>query len=466
MHSSTIQFHSRRPPGKLARLGGMMRTHRRAILALQWLVVLAYAFLLIAPVFEPLPDETARVWNNLTVLAQFAFWGLWWPFVLLSMVAMGRVWCGVLCPEGALTEFASRWSLNRPIPRWLRWGGWPFVAFALTTIYGQLVSVYQYPQAVLLVLGGSTVGAVVIGLLYAREKRVWCRYMCPVNGVFGLLAKLAPVHFKADEAAWHASMGHGRVAAVNCAPLLPLRGLDSASDCHSCGRCSGHRDAIQLEARSPNAEILQRGQRDGSLWQSILLIFGMVGLAMGAFEWSASPWLIASKQAIAEWLVNRDIYWPLESNAPWWLLTHYPDNNDVFSWLDGALLLAYMLGSMLLVGGALAGLLAQASRVLRAGMKGFNHLALALVPLAGVGVFLGLSATTVSLLKGEQLSVSWVSPTRAVLLIAATLWSLYLAWQVAGQHTPSTARRSVAWLTVLAACLMVDGGWSLWFWVW
>ena len=117
----------------------------------------------------------------------------------------------------------------------MRWGGWPFVAFALTTVYGQLVSVYQYPLAVLAVLGGSTVAAMIVGYLYGRNKRVWCKYLCPVNGVFNLLAKLAPWHFKVDEEWRHPVI---RIEPISCAPLVPLRHMKGAGDCHVCGRCS------------------------------------------------------------------------------------------------------------------------------------------------------------------------------------------------------------------------------------
>jgi len=221
-----------------ASYGEWLRRHARIVRTLQWVIVLAYAALVIVPAFLPLPADSARAFDSLTIFAQWAFWGVWWPLVILSMFVAGRTWCGVLCPEGTLTEAASRVGLHRAPPRWLRWSGWPFVAFALTTFFGQLVSVYQYPKAVLLVLGGSTVAAIAVGLVFGREKRVWCRYLCPVNGVFGLLARMAPVHFAVDRGRWNANAGHIAIHPVNCAPMVRIKRMTGASECHMCGRCS------------------------------------------------------------------------------------------------------------------------------------------------------------------------------------------------------------------------------------
>lgn len=448
----------------LQRLGDGMRRHAPLIRAVQWLVVLIYGLLLLLPALLPLPDSQARILDNLTLLAQFLFWGVWWPFVLLSIVLFGRLWCGVLCPEGSLSEWASRYGKGLGVPRWLRWGGWPTLAFCLTTLYGQLISVYDYAQAALLILGGSTVAAVIVGLLFARGKRVWCRYLCPVSGVFALLARLAPVHFQVDEQRWLENPAP-RLPPPNCAPLLDIRRMQGASDCHACGRCSGQRGAVQLIARSSNQEILQSSARTLSVWDARLLLFGVIGLAMGGFQWTVSPWFVALKQQLAAWLIEQDLLWPLQDNAPWWVLTHYPQLNDSFSWLDGFSIVAYLGLSSLLLGTALLILLRLTARL--AGNPAlYSPLALTLTPLGGAGLFLGLSATTVKLLRYEGLLLEWVQPTRALLLMAAMAWSLVLGWKVLGREGVSLSRRMAGSGCLLLANGLVGYGWWLQFWGW
>lgn len=448
----------------LQRLGDGMRRHARVIRALQWLVVLFYAVLLLIPAMLPLPDSQARILDNLTLLAQFLFWGIWWPFVLLSIVLFGRLWCGVLCPEGSLSEWASQHGKGLRVPRWLRWGGWPTLAFCLTTLYGQLISVYDYAQAALLILGGSTVAAVLVGFLFARGKRIWCRYLCPVSGVFGLLARLAPVHFRVDEQRWLENSA-ARLPPPNCAPLLDLRRMRGASDCHACGRCSGQRGAVQLIARSSNQEIVQASAHNLSPWDARLLLFGVIGLAMGAFQWTLSPWFITLKQSLAQWLVEHDQLWALADNAPWWLLTHYPQLNDSFSWLDGFSIVAYLGLSSLLLGGALVLILRMAARL--AGDRTlYWPLALTLTPLGGAGLFLGLSATTVKLLRYEGLILDWVQPARAAWLLAAMAWSLLLGWQRLNSAGLPMQRQLAASACLLLAVGMIGVGWWLQFWGW
>ncbi|MGB3423618.1 MAG: 4Fe-4S binding protein [Castellaniella sp.] len=462
----------------VAHAGDFLRDHQRAIRGIQWAIVVFYVALLAIPAAMPLPDRTASVFNNLTIVAQFAFWGVWWPFVLLSIPLFGRAWCGLFCPEGALTEWASRHGRGRAIPRWMRWGGWPFVAFSLTTIYGQLVSVYQYPWAVAAVLGGSTVAAMIVGWLYGRDKRVWCKYLCPVNGVFNLLGKLAPWHYRVDAAAWRAPVR--RTESINCAPLLPLRNMQGAAECHMCGRCSDYRGAITLTPRSPEAEIVHVA--DGSGWQTALIVFGLMGLAVGAFLWSASPWFVSIKQAAATWLVGRDIFWPLADNAPWFILTHYPEVNDSFSWLDGAVILLFIGGAAVIVGGAVFCGLWLADRVLpaaqapgvrdadghllRSRLAGVHKLAQGLIPAAGVGVFLGLSATTLTLLQHEGVPTGWANAARFTLLTLALAWSLRFEWRLAGLRTQGLVRRLGAVALVAAGLLPFCWAWVLFFVRW
>ncbi len=446
-----------------ASLGEALRRRRKATAAVQWAVVAVYLVLVTVPAFLPVPAGEARLLDNLTLFAQFIFWGIWWPFVLLATMGLGRAWCGLLCPEGTLTEAASRHGLGRPVPRWLKWGGWPFVAFVLTTVYGQLVSVYEYPKAALLVLGGSTVAAVAVGLVYGRDKRVWCRHLCPVSGVFALLSRLSAFHFKVDRNHWRAAPRPAQP--VNCAPLLDLRRMQGASQCHMCGRCSGHRNAIRLAPRLPGREVTSPGDRSLA-WDARLLVFGLIGAAAGAFQWSASPWFVQAKLAVATWLVERDSFLLLQDDAPWWLLTHYPEANDVFTWLDGLAIVAYIGTAALLLGLWATAWLALAARLAgRRDATARHRLALGLTPIGGFGAFLGLSALTATLLGAEGIALPWVTQARGLLLVAAAGWSLALGHRVLAVLAPGKSR-ALPLLAYGIAVLGLVSPWIALFFVW
>jgi polyferredoxin len=452
MSTHTLHFQPRQvreQRTRLARLGDMMARHRGRIALLQWAIVGLYFVLVAVPAFLPMPPEDARMFNSLTRFAQFAFWGIWWPFVIASMLLVGRFWCGVMCPEGALTEFAGRPGKGRPIPRWMRWPGWPLVGFLGTTLYGQLISVYEYPGPVLVILGGSTVAAVAVGIVYGRGKRVWCRYLCPVTGVFALLARLAPLHFKVDRAAW--DMQPANTPAVDCPPLLNVSALASASQCHACGRCSGHRDAVALRWRWPGSEIVRSQSGDVGRYEALLLCYGMLGFALGAFQWTMAPGFVRAKQWVATWLVEHDIFWPLADNAPWWVLTHYPQASDVFSWLDGAGIVAWLVASALLVGGCAHLATVLAARLARADWK---VLALGLVPMAAANLFLGLSMLTLTQLRSEGIEFGWLPQARAALLLLAWLAGIALGM---GQ----LRRMDVRGLRAAAAAVLLAGAAAL-----
>jgi hypothetical protein len=330
-----------------------------------------------------------------------------------------------------------------------------------------MISVYQYPKPALVILGGSTVAAVIIGYLYGRKKRVWCRYLCPVSGVFGLLSKLAPVHFHVDREiwnAWHKPKG-AQVTPLNCAPLVPIRNMNGGSLCHMCGRCSGFRGAITLARRSPNHEIVHIAGKEPKPVETNLIVFGLLGLAAGAFHWPASGVYVAVKQSAAEWLVDHDTMWPLEPLAPWWLLTNFPDRNDVMTLLDGVVLLGYIAAFAIVIGGLVSLCLIAATRLVGDWSAArFHHLAQSLIPVAGCGVFLGLSSLTVSMLRSEGLALDFVGPLRAALLIGASAWSLWLGWRVAASYAPGLISLIASMLPLALAVLLSGASWATLFW--
>jgi hypothetical protein len=157
----------------------------------------------------------------------------------------------------------------------------------------------------------------------------------------------------------------------------------------------------------------------------------------------------------------------LRTNAPWYLLAHYPDGNKMFSWLHGGLGIAYIIGTALVYGTSLLAVLALGARMLgpwRASR--LHHLAQALIPLAGTGMFLGSSVATLTILYAEHIEVPWVGHVRLLMLIFANLWSAWLAVRVVRRHSTKPLIQTSALLCFTAALAIADSAWWLLFWHW
>ncbi len=390
-----------------------------------------FALLILVPTFLPFPAEDARILNNFTLFARFLIWGLWFPLVLLSVIFFGRLWCGLLCPHGALSEYASKKGLNRPIPKWLRWGGVPILSFIFITILGQLVGVREYPMAALEVLGGTMVIAVIVGFLYADGKRPFCRYLCPMGPLLGIFSRLGAVSFEKD-------VRDGRGYA--CPTFINTAKKVSSSNCIACFKCvnSGIPGSLHLRIRRPGLEIEEIKKREPNLWEVVFLI-SAAGLALSAFHWQVNPLYIQYKQAIGRFLLNLGLGNLIGWGGPWWIMVNYPETGDVFNLVDFISVISFML--VIMAGTAIILLLLTTLSALILKNKDplivtITRLGYLYAPVALVSLVIGLGLIlfqSLSIFGGTfGLSKVAIQMIQGIFFAGGGIWSLYLAIRLQG----------------------------------
>jgi hypothetical protein len=182
-------------------------------------------------------------------------WLLWWPLIPLTFLLAGRFWCAI-CPFGTAGDWARKFlGLNRPVPRVIRTHGlwiinglfliiaWYDVVFGLTT------SVSATAWLLVLVLAAT------VGMSLAYEKRAWCRYMCPLGGLFGNYSQTAAVELRGTPEICgscrdlHCYKGHADVP--GCPLFISLNNLESNRTCNFCGECvkSCQKESPRIVAR-------------------------------------------------------------------------------------------------------------------------------------------------------------------------------------------------------------------------
>ncbi|MBI2362489.1 MAG: 4Fe-4S binding protein [Elusimicrobia bacterium] len=209
-------------------------------------------------------------------------WALWWPAMALLVLAGSRSWC-LACPPGALAEWAGdAVRPRRAFPARLRTLWLPAVLLVAPAWVYDAWDVAGSGRRTAALLAVFTLGAVLMGLRYAG--RSFCRYVCPVGalaGVLGLLGSLAIVARSAGLCAAHrpkTCLGGGRGR-----PGCPMHEVPYAMDrpihCHLCLACARAcaPDNLGLVARAPGWA-LRHGR--GARWDEAGFALVVCGVAL------------------------------------------------------------------------------------------------------------------------------------------------------------------------------------------
>ncbi|HET7307487.1 MAG TPA: 4Fe-4S binding protein [Gammaproteobacteria bacterium] len=453
------------PQGSWARtVESFVVRHRDKLAWIHVGMFIGFMGLLIVPLLLPLPGDQATIFNNFTRFANYLIWGLWFPLVFVSVIFAGRLWCGVLCPLGAASEWANGIGLKRPVPRWVRWRGTPIVSFMFITILGQTVGVRDYATAIAEVFGFTFVGAILLGLMYGqgKNKRAWCRHMCPIGLMLGVFSRLGAVQF------WPKRKRPGGDAYANkgvCPTMIDINRKEESRHCIQCFRCvhPGKRGGLKLLFRRPGDEVARIRNHNPNAAE-IWFLFLATGVSLGGFLWLVMPQYQALRQMVGIWAINHGWYW-IGTSGPAWLMSVHPAAREVFTWLDFFMIVGVMLGCAVVLTAVLTICTSISARI--AGWLGadgtpqqrFVELAYQYMPVAMVSLVIGLGGDLFQSFELAGMSAAMVAAIKALLFAGSLAWSIGLGHRLAGGQGLAGARRWAALAPCVIGSLMIGVAW-------
>lgn len=427
--------------------------HRDKLVWLHAAMFLLFLAVIAVPLFLPDPPETATRWTHYTMFANWLLWGVWFPLVFLSVIFTGRSWCGIFCPMGAATEWTNKVGLQWRIPGWMRWEGTPAVSFIVITLLGQTLGVRDHADGAAILFGGTMGLAMVVGFLYGRKKRAWCRHLCPIGRVLGLYSRLGPVNFEPQVRTAGEDIYSLKGA---CPTMVVLPHKAESRHCIECFRCvnPGASGSLRLVFRRFGSEIEQiRGHRAN--FAEAWMLFLDTGIALGGFLWLILPQYQRMRQSVAEYALGRDWAWLFES-GPAWLMSVHPERGEVFNWLDFVMIVGFMCGFMLTIS-AVLGALTAAAAWLSGRMGGdsgfrqrFTELGYQYAPIAMVSLIVGLGSMLFEPIGMTPLGESGVRGGKVLMFVVGAAWSVWLGERILARQSVPAAKR---WLPLLPGIL-------------
>lgn len=207
-------------------------------------------------------------------------WAVGWPTLIIGAFVWARFWCS-LCPIGTLSKLAKKIiALERPFPQALKNRSDLFVVVAVLFIIWleTATDIRNSPFNVGVLLLTMLVSAIVVGVIFERQS--WCRYLCGLGGMVGILAKASPLELRADRNVCISQCASnecylGTPTSEGCPFGQVAPKLHSNRFCKICGQCVKNcpHGAINLNLRIPGKEIWEMRHTNS---RTAFLIVGMI----------------------------------------------------------------------------------------------------------------------------------------------------------------------------------------------
>jgi len=195
-------------------------------------------------------------------VALLLVWGMWEPLLVASWFIGARIWCSV-CPMGAADDLLSRIGKKKlKVPGFIHDYGMHFSAAGLAIIiWAEYATTMQYsPITTGYLLLSIAFLAIISGVLF--ERRVWCRYLCPLGTLGAIFSRFSVVEWRSNQSICNStcknnSCYRGDGNTHGCPMYQGPFSLSSNQNCILCGNCvkACPNDSPAFNLRIPGHEL-------------------------------------------------------------------------------------------------------------------------------------------------------------------------------------------------------------------
>jgi len=193
--------------------------------------------------------------------------------VAVSGLFVGRAFCGWVCPLGTVQDlFAALarlvsgkrgpypWTPPRGLDRTLRWAkalvlGW--VIWASATAFVPPLAPFC-PYRTLFEFNANSLLSIAVIMTFATSsmlvERLWCRYLCPLGGLIGLMNRISPIRPRVNRTR---CVSCGRCGGACPAGIDPVADGTDHPECIRCYAC------VEACPRPGAVQVGLRGGREG-----------------------------------------------------------------------------------------------------------------------------------------------------------------------------------------------------------